>query len=120
MAKEKRPYDALIDEHEDTAPFYCGCRMERETEGGSGRVVRFYFCARHRGETPTGYKTTRDGDRLTECQGCGRRAGENNKKRVDPVIKDLRARVEAGEIMPAGECLKCGAVVHLIPLYSKR
>lgn len=63
-----------------------------------------------------GWKTNREGVRMTECQGCGARANEN---RIDPVIKDVWSRVEAGEVMPAGECHKCGSVAHLLPLYDK-
>lgn len=62
-----------------------------------------------------GWKTNRSGVRMTECQNCGRLASENG---IEPVIGDIWARVEPGEIMPAGECRSCGGLAHLIPLFK--
>lgn len=66
---------------------------------------------------PIGWKTNREGLRMTECANCSNRANEN---RINPIITDLHSRVEPGDIMPAGECLKCGAVVYLLPIYKKK
>ncbi len=49
----------------------------------------------------------------TECQNCGKLAAEGKYKPLEEV-KNLLMRVDAGEIVPAGECLKCGALVHVI------
>lgn len=43
------------------------------------------------------------------CQGCD--AGFRDESKLKQ-IEDYSARVWAGELVPAGECPKCGAVVH--------
>lgn len=49
-----------------------------------------------------------DGEERVECQNCDW-AGE--RKDCNP-IADIMERVDAGELMPAGECPKCGALCH--------
>jgi hypothetical protein len=46
----------------------------------------------------------------TKCQNCGKVTS-----RFKPLeeVKDLLQRIAPGEIFPAGECLTCGALVHL-------
>jgi hypothetical protein len=46
---------------------------------------------------------------MAECQNCDWKGTEDE---VVPEIKDLWQRVEAGEIMPVGECPECGALCH--------
>lgn len=52
-------------------------------------------------------------DPMTECQDCGM------KQRISkvyplPLLLNLSHRVLPGEEVPAGECPKCGALVHLV------
>src|SRR5512137_213778 len=43
------------------------------------------------------------------CQGCGERIGD---RELLGGIRDLGERVAPGEIMPSGECPRCGALCH--------
>ena len=48
---------------------------------------------------------------LTQCQNCGK---VNKKFKPLEEVKNLLLRIAPGEIVPAGECLECGALVHQI------
>lgn len=47
-----------------------------------------------------------------ECQNCGKIVMDGEFKPLEEV-KNLLLRVAPGEVVPAGECLACGALVHL-------
>lgn len=49
----------------------------------------------------------------TECQNC---SDVRDESEIVPLeaVRDLLARIQPGELVPAGECRSCGALVHLI------
>lgn len=50
---------------------------------------------------------------MLKCDGCGRRfAATEELDRVFPDIPDLVNRLDAGGIVPSGECPMCGALVY--------
>lgn len=56
-----------------------------------------------------------EGDELIkveECSDCGRLCPPGTSS----FIKDLEQRIGAGETVPAGECIECGALTHLVRL----
>jgi hypothetical protein len=53
---------------------------------------------------------------FTECQNCGRRSREFKPLEE---VKDLLLKIAPGEIVPAGECLSCGALVHKVEIPIK-
>jgi hypothetical protein len=57
------------------------------------------------------------GEDVSECQNCRRRFSESLL--INP-IPHFWERVSPGEIVPSGECPKCGALCHQIFPKSKR
>ena len=54
---------------------------------------------------------------LTKCDNCGRKS--DTFKPLSEV-EDLHLRLDPGSEVPAGECLKCGALVYLNRPRKKR
>jgi hypothetical protein len=66
---------------------------------GTGREIRDPF---HRSEPPP---------QMTECDGCGNKAPDSELIPLHE-IKYPFQRIEAGGIVPSGECRKCGALAY--------
>ncbi len=49
-----------------------------------------------------------------QCQNCEAVLRESEMVPLEDV-KDLLERVAPGEVMPSGECKKCGALAHKVP-----
>lgn len=49
----------------------------------------------------------------TVCQNCELEADEDEIIPLEQV-EDLLLRIQPGEVVPAGECRACGALVHLV------
>ena len=47
------------------------------------------------------------------CENCEWTGDESEMTKRFPCIDDLHKRVHPGEVVPAGECPKCGALAHL-------
>ena len=54
------------------------------------------------------------GEQRVSCQNCDWCGRARQLKVKFPDIPDLAQRVAPGEIVPYGECPKCGALVHEI------
>jgi hypothetical protein len=61
--------------------------------------------------TETTTETTTDP--MIACEDCGERF--TDEQDLD-VIDDMHERVDSGEIMPCGQCPKCGCLCHYDPL----
>ena len=48
-------------------------------------------------------------DKVYVCQNCGANYGDEE---LEPLVGRVGERVSEGELMPAGECTKCGAACH--------